>query len=142
MNISLAEWSSLIEVGCPRLDAQHKELFELAAAFNGSGDEVRVKKSVAALCEHVKVHFREEEALMLAAGFPGYEAHRQQHDECRKMLIRLLDEARTMSLDQLATEVKFLINGWIYGHILTADLEYIPYLRSDLADPALAGVAE
>ena len=133
MNMSLAEWSSLIEVGCPRIDAQHKELFALAATFDGDGDQVRVMKAVVSLCEYVKVHFLEEEELMKSCGFPGFEAHRRQHDECREMLVKLLDGARHMTLDQLAVEVKCLINGWIYNHILAADFDYVPYISADFA---------
>ena len=39
-------WSSAIEVGIPEIDAQHRELFELAASFRGNGDEIRVMKSL------------------------------------------------------------------------------------------------
>jgi hemerythrin len=134
MNMSLAEWSSLIAVGCPRIDAQHKEIFDLAASFDDGGDEVRVMKTIATLCEHVKTHFQEEEALMAAHAYPGLEAHRQQHDHCREMLVKLLDEARQMNLDQLAAAVKELINGWIYKHIMAADFDYVPYLSGNLRD--------
>lgn len=91
---------------------------------------MRVKTSIATLCEHVKTHFLEEEELMRAHGYPGLDAHRRQHDECREMLVGLLDEARHMNLDQLASEVKRLINGWIYNHILSADFDYVPYVSA------------
>ncbi|MBI2306709.1 MAG: hemerythrin family protein [Rhodocyclales bacterium] len=114
----------------PSIDLQHRRIFELAATFADSGDQIRMMKSLAILCDHVKTHFREEEEMMAACGFPGLAAHRQQHGECRKMLVDLLARARHMSLDQIADEVKQLINGWIYNHILTADFEYVPYLKA------------
>lgn len=130
MNMGLSDCSQLIEVDVPLIDAQHKKLFELAATFTDSGDQIRVMKSLAALCDYVKTHFREEEEMMASCAFPGLDAHRQQHEKCRKMLVDLLGNARSMSLDQIADEVKRLVNGWIYNHILTADFAYVPYLKS------------
>lgn len=147
MNMSLADCSSIIDVNVPQIDEQHRRIFELAATFSDGGDQIRMMKSLAILCDYVKTHFREEEEMMASCGFPGLAAHRQQHAECRKMLVDLLAQAREMSLDQTADAVKQLINGWIYNHILTADFEYVPYLKAmqsgtplvtpaDPADPA------
>lgn len=130
MNIGFADCSSIIEVGEPRIDAQHKRIFELAATFANGGDQIRMMKSLVILCDHVKTHFREEEEMMASYGFPGLEEHRRQHAECRKMLVDLLTEAQNMSLDQVADAVARLINGWIYKHILTADFEYVPYCKA------------
>jgi len=130
MNMGLSELFPIIEVDVPHIDAQHRRIFELAATFTDCGDQIRVMQSLAALCDYVKTHFREEEALMASCAFPGIEAHRRQHEECRTMLVKLLADARHMSLDQIADEVQRLINGWIYNHILTADSAYAPYLKS------------
>ena len=47
MKFELAEWSSKIEVCLPEIDAQHRQLFELAATFAGDGEQIRVLKSLA-----------------------------------------------------------------------------------------------
>lgn len=70
MKFELAEWSSKIEVGLPEIDAQHRQLFELAATFAGDGEQIRVLKSLAMLTEYVKVHLREEEEMMAACRYP------------------------------------------------------------------------
>jgi len=129
MNTGLAEYSSIVEVGQPMIDAQHKQIFELAATFTRNGDEVRVMQAIAVLCDHVKSHFRDEEEMMASCAYPGLATHRQLHDECRAVLVRLLDNAIHMSLDQIADEVKHLVDGWIYNHILTADFAYVPYVK-------------
>jgi hemerythrin len=129
----LAEWSPTLEVGLPDIDAQHKGLFDLAASFADDMDEVKVMTSVHALCDYVRLHFREEERMLEACGFPGLAAHRQLHAEFRAMLLELLDEAKTMSLDQVAAQVRILVNGWFYQHILTVDSAYVPHVRARLA---------
>jgi hemerythrin len=130
MEFQLAEWSSEIEVGVPAIDAQHRQLFELAATFRGDGDQIRVLKSLAMLTEYVKVHLHEEEQLMTACQYPGLEAHRLLHGEFRRLLFELLENAKRMTLDEIADEVKFLINGWFYNHILVADFDYVPSVQA------------
>ena len=46
------------------------------------------------------------------------------------MLFDLLENAKQMTLDQIAEEVKFLINGWFYNHILVADFDYVPSVKA------------
>ncbi len=130
MKFDLLEWSSKIEVGLPAIDEQHRQLFELAASFQGDGDQIRVLKSLAMLTEYVKVHFREEEAMMVACHYPRLEAHRLLHGEFRRLLFELLENAKQMTLDEIADEVKFLINGWFYHHILVADFDYVPSVQA------------
>ena len=130
MEFELAEWSSKIEVGLPMIDEQHRQLFDLAATFRGAGDQIRVLKSLAMLTEYVKVHFREEEELMASCHYSALEAHRRLHGEFRRMLFELLENAKQMTLDEIADEVKYLINGWFYNHILVADFDYVPSVRA------------
>lgn len=133
MTKSFPELPALAEFGSPHIDAQHREIFELAAVFSGGGDGVRLTTSLATLCDHVMVHFREEEEMMLACGFPGFDVHRRQHQRCREMVTRLLARAGAMGLDELAREAGGLVD-WLYNHIMTADIEYAPYLRGELSD--------
>lgn len=138
MDYQLVDWSPKIEIGLPSIDQQHKQLFELAASFRGNGDQIRVLKSLAMLTDYVKVHFREEEDLMAASRFSGLEAHRKLHTEFRGMLFKLLENARQMSLDEIADQVSYLINGWFYNHTLVVDFAYVPEVKAAMG--ARAGV--
>lgn len=126
--LQYAEWSDQLELGIPLIDEQHKRFFDLAAGFAGNGDEVRVMKTLVILSDYIRSHLRDEEALMKAAKYPGLEEHCRLHADFRRMLANLLGRARQMSLDEIAEEVKYLINGWFYQHIVTVDFEYAPYL--------------
>ncbi len=128
--VELSDWSAGLEVGIVSIDAQHRQLFELAASFAGDGDQIRVMKTLAMLSDYIKTHLREEEEMMAACGFPGLEAHRRLHAEFRVMLYGLLENAKTLSLDAIADEVRYLINGWFFRHIMVADQEYVPYVRA------------
>jgi hemerythrin-like metal-binding protein len=126
--LQLAEWSDRLELGVPQIDAQHRKFFELAASFNGQDDEVRVMKTLAILSEYIRRHFRDEEDLMAACHYPGRQTHCAQHAHFRHMLADLFARARKMSLDEIADEVRYLINGWFFHHIIKVDFEYAPYV--------------
>lgn len=126
MDSRVNAWSPSIEFGIPEIDNQHRALFELAASFRGQGDDIRVMKALNILCDYANVHLRDEEELLVKISYPDIEAHRQAHLEFRKMLRDLLQEARHLTLDQVASRVEALINGWFYNHIRHVDTQYIP----------------
>ncbi|MBK7355977.1 hemerythrin family protein [Propionivibrio sp.] len=130
MDMHLAEWSEKLEFGLPKIDSQHKQLFDLAATFAGNGDQIRVMKTLVMLSNYAKVHLREEEAMLASLNYPDLDTHKLLHAEFKGMLIRLLDNARQLSLDDIAKEVQYLIYGWFYNHILQADVEYVPWVRT------------
>lgn len=125
-----ATWSPAIETGLPGIDAQHKQLFDLAASFRGEGDQIRVMKALVALADYANTHLRDEEAMLEAIAYEGLAAHRGEHERFRQMLRELLGEARTLSLDQIATRIEELINGWFYQHILTVDAAYVAAVKA------------
>lgn len=134
MDLRLEDWSDKLAFGIDVIDAQHKQLFELAASFEGNGDQIRVMKTLALLGNYVKEHFREEEELLERCAYPKLDAHRELHQKFRDMLLELLADAGKMSLDEIADRVRYLINGWFYNHIMVADLDYVPLLKQTLGD--------
>jgi hemerythrin len=130
MDMRLADWSDKLLFGIETIDAQHKQLFELAASFEGNGDQIRVMKTLALLCNYVKEHFREEEEMLAQCGYPHLEAHKRIHEEFRGMLLELLSEATKLTLDEIADRVRYLINGWFYNHIMVTDLDYVPLVKA------------
>lgn len=132
----IAQWSEQLEFGLDNIDEQHKQLFDLAASFTGDGDQIRVMKTLVILCDYVKNHFQEEEALLKSCRYPGLKAHMELHRQFKDMVIQLLGDAKQMSLDDIAARVQYLINGWFYNHILQVDTEYVPCVKAALAAKA------
>lgn len=128
----LPVWSARLELGLQSIDDQHRKLFELAATFGGSGDQVRIMKSLVALCEYTREHFREEEYMMAAHGYPDLQEHKIEHAKFRGMLVDLLIKAKSQSLDQTADDVRQLIGGWMYEHIMQRDLDYLPFVNGKI----------
>ena len=112
--VEYADWQAGLEVGISIIDDQHRRLFELAATFQGDGDQIRVMKTLALLMDYIKTHLRDEEELMEAWCLPRLAEHRQMHAEFRQMLLSLLERAKRLSLDEIAGGCQFLINGWFF----------------------------
>jgi len=125
-----AQWSPAIETGLPHIDDQHRRLFEMAARFRGEGDQIRVMTALSMLSEYAHTHLQDEEAILQAIDYPRLEEHRAHHRRFREMLRELLDDARHLSLDQIAERIEGLINGWFYQHILTVDAEYVAAVKA------------
>jgi hemerythrin len=130
MDARVSGWNTAIEVGLPGIDRQHREMFELAATFRGQGDDIRMMKTLAMLCDYAKTHLREEEDLLVRIGYPDLEEHRRHHAEFRRMLRELLVDARQLTLDAIADRVERLINGWFYQHVLHVDALYVPMVKA------------
>ena len=122
------EWSPALAIGNPAIDRQHQKLFDLAADMVSDRDQVRAMRTLAALSEYVIVHFRDEEKLLEDIGYPELAAHKKLHDDFRARLAKLYANAAGMKLDQIAEEVRLLINEWLTKHIMAADREYAKYL--------------
>ncbi|MBK9351762.1 MAG: hemerythrin family protein [Sulfuritalea sp.] len=136
MKPARTNWSRAIETGLSEIDDQHRRLFELAATFRGEGDQIRVMRALATLADYANTHLRDEEAMLHAIGYAGLAEHQRQHEQFRAMLRQLLDDARKLSLDDIASRIEDLINGWFYRHILTVDIEYVAQVKAFRESPA------
>jgi hemerythrin len=128
MDSQKIEWSPALEIGRPVIDRQHQRLFALAADMVADRDQVRAMRTLAALSEYVIVHFRDEEKLLEDVGYPGLAEHKKLHEGFRRRLAKLYANASGMRLDDIAAEVRLLINEWLANHILGADRQYADYL--------------
>lgn len=124
------EWSAALEIGNGAIDRQHKKLFDLAAEMVGDRDHMRVMRTLASLSDYVVVHFRDEEAMLEKVGYPALAAHKKLHDDFRARLAKLYANAGGMTLDQIAEQVRQLINEWLAKHIMVADREYAKFLNT------------
>ncbi len=128
MTFPTIEWTPALAIGDPAIDRQHQKLFRLAADMVSDRDQVRAMRTLAALSEYVIVHFRDEEKLLEEIGYPELAAHKKLHDDFRARLAKLYANAGGMTLDQIAEEVRLLINEWLTKHIMVVDREYAKYL--------------
>lgn len=117
------------------IDDQHRALFGhanalLAAILAGcSTDEAMVMLDK--LIQEVMAHFRDEEAIIAAAGLPGASEHAARHRELLERVLAMRDGFRAGAVD-IGALFEFVAHELIARHMLGADRE----LFSEQAQPA------
>lgn len=126
-------WSAENEVFIAQIDAEHRDLFQIAAglerAIEGKAPPAAVRQYLEALATHVEDHFSHEEWLMQSVAYPSYAWHRQQHETARrrlKLFVRLIEaengEAADVFLD--------FLEGWLHDHTTVTDRMMAAYVRN------------
>jgi len=129
--LALIDWTDAYKTGHPEVDRQHEHLFELLnrlhdRIMSGQG-KASIGEILGELTDYVQTHFREEEKLMTAAGYPEYEDHHGLH---LKLVAKVVEFRQSQSTAQPVTPldlVRFL-SGWIQYHIMLEDLKLVRWL--------------
>lgn len=126
-------WYKSYESGNEVIDREHQGLFDdanelLAAILSGRPADV-VKTLVDTLTRDVVKHFQDEEAILVAAGYPGVAEHAAIHrklaDDAAMLVGRF--HAGTLGIGEL---FNFLAHDLVAKHMLGADREFFPHLES------------
>ena len=126
-------WRTAFESGNPVIDTQHRALFADANKLLGAMLEEQQKDVVAALVEafiaDVVQHFREEEAIITRAGFPGAAGHASLHQALIEKANTLASHFRAGNLS-IGEMFEYLAHDVVARHMLIVDHEFFPYLRA------------
>lgn len=124
-------WHEAYESGNETIDLEHRALFDrcndlLAAMLSGHpADEVG--SLVNTFIQDVVQHFRDEENIVAASGYPGTSSHALLHRELSAKALRLAEHFHDGTLE--AGELfQFLAHDMVAKHVLGADREFFPYV--------------
>jgi hemerythrin len=129
--VAIGSWTEELSVGDARLDAQHRSIFELAAAAEadlaqGRGEDLR--RILAFLRRYVMQHFAAEEALLERAGYAQRDGHLELHRELSRQVVEA--EARFQEGDPRSGEPVLEALARIIDHIRVEDALYRGCLRA------------
>jgi hemerythrin len=122
-------WHETYACGEPMIDAQHRELFDLANVILGPEIETlepaKLAEVVELLLTRVAEHFQYEQAVLEASRYDECGLHRMEHDH---LLIRArqVSEAVVSGQQSLGELRAFLVNSVILGHMLKDDRRFFP----------------
>ncbi|HLK48549.1 MAG TPA: hemerythrin family protein [Bryobacteraceae bacterium] len=126
-------WSSENEIFLVQIDAEHRDLFQIAAglenALEGKAPPPEIHNYLHALAAHLEEHFSHEEWLMQSVRYPSYGWHRQQHDTARrrlKLFVPMVEEGNPEAVDAF---LEFLA-GWLQDHIGVTDRMMAAFVRN------------
>lgn len=126
-------WHDSYRCGQVLIDRQHQALFVdanrlLAAMLSGQWTN-EMETQLARLLRDVTQHFKDEEAIINAAGFAGATAHAACHAELLGKATQLVHQFNSGNL-AVGELFQFLAQELIAKHLLTADRAFFPSLSA------------
>lgn len=131
--MALLTWSTSLEIGVPSMDAQHQRWVALInnlhdAVTRREGKDI-IGETLDGMLEYGHTHFIDEERLMEAAGFPGYESHKKAHDTFLARLQTLKKQHAEEHTNVLNIELMMMLSMWLTQHIQRVDRQYADFLQ-------------
>ena len=124
--MALMVWKDAYSVGNALLDSQHKQLIDLVNELNGDAELAAV---LAGLQRYGDVHFRAEESLLEAVGYPDLEQHRKYHQAFRDWLEGVVEAHRSGGDAAVARQdIHNYLCVWLANHLLVYDKAFEPWL--------------
>lgn len=128
-----AEFDETLVTGNEMIDSQHKELIDkinklLDSCENGN-DKLTAVKTLDYLSDYTDFHFGAEEKLQEEIEYPGFEEHKKEHENLRKVVAELhemLVEEEGPS-PAFVEQVNKNVIEWLYRHIKGFDRSVAEY---------------
>ena len=113
-----------LKLNIPEIDSQHETLIRLINLLHETmlqgADRAALDELLSQLLEHTRDHFAFIEQLMSQYNYPGYEAHKSEHNRLMQHLIDLAERYKNGEL-LLSFAVVLELKGWAVVHIEQSD---------------------
>jgi len=124
--MAYVSWSDNLSVGNVFIDADHRKMFDIINCLHDAmraqqGQDV-LEQVLFDLVVYTKGHFMREEDFMKTIGFPGLDAHRQEHE---LLLWKVIEQHNKLKAGKanLSIEVAGFLRAWLTDHIQGSDME-------------------
>ncbi|MEN9461309.1 MAG: hypothetical protein RIS84_1329 [Pseudomonadota bacterium] len=122
------EWDHSLDVGVEVMNQQHRILIRLMDTIYDKNTENAGKeellKSIYAMVDYTRQHFRDEEQYMSSLGFSGLEAHKRLHLNLLTDLTRFVEDFEQGSIEKLSDDFTIFLKFWLSTHIRGIDTRY------------------
>ena len=128
----LMNWDDRYSVHIRAIDEQHQEFFRLLNSLHDAMRSGEGRKTLGttlnALVEYTQTHFTDEEQLMLAHNYPGFEKHKAIHQAFVAETLELQKKFASGNT-MISIEVMQTLKNWLINHIQGTDLNYSVFLN-------------
>ncbi len=130
------EWSSDFEIGYPKIDQQHLELYhqciKLQDSIRAGSQMDEIDDVIRFLNDYVIDHFKTEEEFLQSMNYPFMEYHISQHRNFIKTFEILKHEIADgmKSKIYLMFKIQTLLIDWVVNHTLREDRHFAKYGKS------------
>ena len=127
------EWTDELNTGVDMIDKQHMILMRainlLGLAVERDSDKELMAAIFDTLADYTQTHFKYEEEMFDAAGFPHDEsdAHKGKHVAFIEKVVALRAKFESGDPESARQVLEFLID-WLGTHIMKSDKDYLPYV--------------
>ncbi|MEI8396109.1 MAG: bacteriohemerythrin [Rhodospirillaceae bacterium] len=129
----LMVWTQSLSVGVAQFDNEHKKLITLIndlfdAIQSGRGRQM-LGSVLDELIEYTQTHFAHEEYQLKVLGFPGYEAHKREHEALGKKVLEIQRKYHGGATATLSMELMSFLKTWLVDHIQGVDALYVAFVK-------------
>jgi len=129
-NQNVIIWTEALRVGVDAIDKDHQILISLLAKVtHQSVDDKGVNETIDGLIDYTLYHFRREEMIMQACGYPDLEKHRGIHRDLIRKVNDLADAWRKDSDPEMCDRLRKFLKDWLFNHIIGDDARIAPYAK-------------
>jgi hemerythrin-like metal-binding protein len=125
MNLENTGWDGNLSLNHPVIDRQHQEILLRVHELPQRNDP-KFDQAIQFLLRYTFDHFRDEEALMLANGYPACQSHMNAHRAIEKTFDQHFNQYLKAAIDY--EKFKQFLHIWITQHILQEDRNFADYL--------------
>jgi len=122
------EWKEEYSVHVPKLDDDHRQIFELIKELRECvyrpGNDRLVSEALKKINQYALLHLQREELLLRIRGYPGYAGHKAEHDTYLSKVAAL---QANLERRDIAIRIVNFLSEWWREHILTSDQQYSRY---------------
>ena len=127
------QWTDKLSLGNPFIDADHQRIIalinDLHDAMSERAGEAIIRKVLFDLIVYCQGHFMREEEQMKVICYPGYEAHKREHDALVEKVRGLYGESEESTSPTLTIQTAHFLRDWLTTHILKSDMALAAVLR-------------
>ena len=124
-------WKDSFAIGIEKIDQQHKlfleylnECHQQASRNSSAGIDPHLHDK---LKEYATTHFRFEESLLQARGYPDLESHMKQHKYFESQIAEL-DAKQSGERARTSESLFVFLRDWFLRHILEDDKKFVPFI--------------
>jgi len=125
-------WEPRFNLGIDIIDRQHQEICNAYNRFIAASPR-SVERRAGAFSELTLAylqHFRFEEEVMRAGGYPHHESHTKVHALFMRRMMGLSN--RLAHGEQVSADLERLVGRWLISHIRQEDVDYVIHIGEDL----------
>jgi hemerythrin-like metal-binding protein len=131
-NQNVLVWTDDLRIGIEALDKDHRVLFSLLnKILHDPAEDDELESVIGELIRYTNYHFRREEAVMEACGYPDFAEHRQFHQKLALQVSTLADDWRRERSQDTAEKLRVFLRGWLSNHVMDRDIEILQFTKGN-----------